>query len=78
MAQTVILYDDGTPMANRKIEVSPMVGGCRLWPAQRNCQTGSHGELDLTGVVPGLTYHIRDTKAFDDQISPKEDKIAYC
>lgn len=72
-AHTVILYDDGSPMADRKIELSPVVGGCWLWPAQRGRRIGPQGELDMTGIVPGLTYRMRDTEAFNNRRSSTED-----
>ena len=68
-ANAVIAYEDGNPLVDRKIELSPMVGGCRLWPAQRGCRTDAQGELHLDGIVPGLTYHLRDAEAFEKRIS---------
>jgi len=66
-AQTIIQYDDGDVMANRDITVSPMVEGQWLWTAERKCRTDAQGELLLDGVVPGLTYNIRDEEAFENR-----------
>ena len=57
--------EDGNPVSDRSIEIQPVVGGERIWPAYRRVKTNSLGVLDVDGIVPGLTYFLRDARLDD-------------
>ena len=68
-AVTVIKDEQGTPAANTSLEIAPMIEGERIWPAGRRGQTDHLGTLKIDGIVPGLTYHLRDARF--DQGGPR-------
>lgn len=54
--------EEGNVAPDLSIELQPMVGGEKIWPAERRVRTDSLGVLDTDGIVPGLTYYLLDAK----------------
>jgi len=62
----VVLEDqEGNLAPDLSIELQPMVGGEKIWPAARRVRTDSLGVLDTDGIAPGLSYFLRDAR-FDE------------
>jgi hypothetical protein len=61
-AATTIQDKDGYPVANTDLSMCPLVQGERIWPAGRRGRTDGLGILEIDGIVPGLTYHLRDAR----------------
>lgn len=62
----VLLEDeDGNTLVDRSICIRPKVADEIQWSAERVATTDSLGVLEVDGVVPGLTYFLRDAK-FDE------------
>ena len=61
-AVTVIEDEQGSPVANTSLQISPMVQGERIWPAGRRARTDHLGTLEIDGIIPGFTYHLRDAR----------------
>ncbi len=59
----VVLEDqDGNVVADRSICLRPVVDGEVLWATERIVSVGPSGVLEIEGIVPGLTYHLRDAR----------------
>ncbi len=61
-AVTAIQDDEGNPVPGVSVEIRPVVGGERIWPADRTKEIDEASVLRMDGVVPGLTYHLRDAR----------------
>jgi protocatechuate 3,4-dioxygenase beta subunit len=61
-AATVIQDAAGNPVADTNLSVSPMVQGERIWRAKRRGRTDHLGILKIDGIIPGLSYHLRDAR----------------
>jgi len=60
--QAIVTISDsnGVPAANTRFCFRPIVEGVTEWQAERYCQTDENGISKIEGIVPGLTYYIRD------------------
>jgi hypothetical protein len=61
-AVTVIQDQKGDLVGDTALSVSPVVQGEGFHQAARGTKTDPLGILRLEGVVPGLTYHLRDAR----------------
>jgi hypothetical protein len=64
-AVAVVQEEGGSLVRNTALSVRPVVQGEQLWPAARTARTDELGILRMEGIVPGLTYHLRDVR-FDE------------
>lgn len=67
----VALVEDekGDPVSSRALSVYPVVEGEQIWRAERTGRTDETGVLQIDGVVPGLTYFLRDAR-FESVVGP--------
>lgn len=67
----VVLGRDGNPAADASLSVAPVVEGERMWmsSAERRGKTDHLGVLQMDGIIPGLTYRVRDAR-FDEVSGP--------
>jgi protocatechuate 3,4-dioxygenase beta subunit len=70
-ASRILKGKDGRALASRKLLIQPEVGDERIAARGREVMTDEHGRLEVSGIVPGLAYHLeeqrvlaRDRKAF--------------
>ncbi len=61
-ALVTVLDKQGNPARNTRLQIFPMLGGHWLTRAARYLSTDEEGQLCVDGVVPGLTYHVRDAR----------------
>ena|GEM_PF-6631126 len=61
MRASVVVEDkEGNIVPETALQISPVVGGDRLWPAQRRGRTDENGMLEIDGIVPGLEYYLEE------------------
>ncbi len=70
----VVLGKDGNPSVDTALTITPMVEGEHMWMsgAARKGRTDALGVLMIDGIVPGLTYGLRDVR-FDERSSRRSD-----
>jgi hypothetical protein len=58
-----VIYDqEGNLAADTSLSIRPIVEGEKMWSAERRGKTDSSGVLETDGIIPGLTYHVRDAR----------------
>ncbi|MHC4520784.1 MAG: hypothetical protein ACYTAS_19515, partial [Planctomycetota bacterium] len=73
-AAAVIQSEEGNPFTHTDLTLSPVVQGERIWPAERRGRTDQTGILRIEGIVPGLTYRLRDVRLEDPRRYPREER----
>jgi hypothetical protein len=68
-ARAVIQDEEGNRIADTALSIAPLVKGERMWMsgAARRGRTDSLGVLQIEGITPGLTYHVRDAR-FEENV----------
>jgi protocatechuate 3,4-dioxygenase beta subunit len=61
-ASTVIEYEPNDPAANVSLDVKPVVDGEVIWRVSHDENTDENGMLEITGILPGLEYSVRDER----------------
>ena len=61
-AATMIADEQGDPFTEVNLTFSPVVGGRRIWPAERRGSINDAGLLEIEGIVPGLSYRLLDVR----------------
>ncbi|UCD51949.1 MAG: carboxypeptidase regulatory-like domain-containing protein [Phycisphaerales bacterium] len=69
-AVTLVEDDEGHPVSSQSLSIYPVVEGATIWRAERTGRTDGAGLLQTDGMVPGLTYFLRDAR-FDTIVGPR-------
>lgn len=76
-ASVTIENSHGELAANARIDVCPKIAGFDMWRAERRIQTDEFGTLTMNGVVPGLTYRIRDHRFDSNNRASQEERSTW-
>lgn len=68
-AIALIEHEEDHPASSLTLTIAPMVEGARIWRAERTGRTDETGLLQIDGIVPGLTYFLRDARF--DRVGPR-------
>ncbi len=68
-AVVVLEDEDGHLVSDRSVCLRPASDGATSWSAQRYVKTDSLGVLEIEGIIPGLTYFLRDAR-FENVVGP--------
>jgi hypothetical protein len=68
-ARAVIQDEEGNLIVDTALSIAPLVKGEWMWMsgAARRGRTDHLGVLELEGIMPGLTYHVRDAR-FEENV----------
>jgi hypothetical protein len=68
-AIALIEHEEDHPASSLTLTIVPMVEGAKIWRAERTDRTDETGLLQIDGIVPGLTYFLRDARF--DRVGPR-------
>ncbi len=60
-ASVSIINSSGAPVRNTQLECFPVVDNEVIYHNKKSLKTGLFGRMDVSGIIPGLEYHVRDT-----------------
>jgi hypothetical protein len=58
----ILRKKDGHVLASRKLVIEPKIGDEQILARRREARTDAHGRLEISEIVPGLTYRLSEER----------------